>query len=321
MPSLMRCTLLAMALALPIPALAETQPFDRVDDWTLMRTAEGGRVQHCHAVLSAADGSALVFEHNAAFTAFGFRTGRSHVPGGSERVDVFFDSDPRTATQIEMPHWPEWRVYQSPNDEPDGLLDMFANRSAISFGYDVPGRGYETVSFSLRGSNMMTRRIYDCVQNPAATAPAQPPQAAAPQSYGWINAGPGSLGGHLVMGGLAPDGMQVFVCGAFFNGGFHPGMTGMWSSDICAIGYGGAEHRVAPYQLLTGQGNWRAFDGAIPSDAVEGGYEANGDKLYICRGWDQGMPLVGKFRMGFRGCNIADGGSEVTISRFDLLTF
>jgi hypothetical protein len=160
-----------------------------------------------------------------------------------------------------------------------------------------------------------------------AAQPSTPPSAAGDalvqtvsSGYNWVNFQPGQFGPHLVIAGNMPDGMPVFVCGAYHNGGFHTGMTGMWS-DGCSIGFGGSEFVINQFQVLVGQARWQSYRGNIPGNAVEGGYEADGRKLYICRVTQDGWLSAGKFRPGFRGCNIGDGGSEVSLNPFDLLVF
>ena len=306
------------------PGAAQSVRYGTSGDWELFRNSDNGQVVSCHSTLTTGPGTALLFEHDAGHTIIGFRTPRSNVNNGRVEVLVAFDGNPASAQLVEMPQGPEWRGYRTPNSEPDGLLDLFSNANSISFSYDVPGQGMETVTFPLRGSNAASRKTYDCVQNPQAARPAQPLPTAvapAPQTYSWIHYAPGQLGPHLVMAGTMADGMGVFVCGAYLDGGFHPGMTGMWMPDTCSIGYGGVEHTVAPFQVLGGQGRWQPYQGTIPPGAVEGGHEANGARLSVCRSIQGGMALAGKFRPGFRGCNIGDGGSEVAYNPFELLTF
>lgn len=311
----------ACALALvPLAAQADSVQYGTSGDWALFRNSDGGQVYSCHATVSAGGGAALLFEHSAAYTVIGFKTARSNAQNGNTQVQVVFNGDPGTAQLLDMPHGPEWRGYQSSNSEPDGVLDLFANANSVSFIYDVPGQGLETATFSLRGSNAATKSIYDCAQNPQA-AQAVTPAPAAPRSLQWADNPTGKLSLDMLTAGTMPDGMVVFVCGAYYNGGFHTGMTGMWTSESCNIGYGGQEQRIAPYQVLMGQGNWQAFTGAVPGNAVEGGFEANGAKLYICRGTYNNMLLAGKFRPGFSGCNVGDSGQEIAVFPFDLLTF
>lgn len=57
----------------------------------------------------------------------------------------------------------------------------------------------------------------------------------------------------------------------------------------------------------------------MPFDAVVGGSEGNGDRLYICRAGHQNGIYPGKFRPGFAGCNIGSDGNEVAVPNFQIL--
>jgi len=60
-----------------------------------------------------------------------------------------------------------------------------------------------------------------------------------------------------------------------------------------------------------------ASGGSVPSGAVVGGREANGQPLYVCRGSYRGGVHVGKI-VG-ASCNIGWGGSEVPVASYEVL--
>jgi hypothetical protein len=69
--------------------------------------------------------------------------------------------------------------------------------------------------------------------------------------------------------------------------------------------------------------NW--VDGAFgsmppPTVTPNGGYEANGAPLFICRAAFRGGWHPGKIRQGFNGCNIGYGGREQTVSNYQVYT-
>lgn len=322
-PRLFRLLGAAVLLSsLPLSAKAEATQYGTAGPWTLYRDTYDGKIEECYATMSANPGTGMLFSTQLNSTAIGYKSAHSNEDGTGNQVEIWFDNNRAESQFVEMGYSGEWRVYSSSNSEPDGLLDLFANASSVSFGLTLPGGSFEVSTFSLSGSNQMTKRTYACFQNaqaPAAPAPAPVAQASAPTGYGWINFQPGQQGPHLVAAGQTPDGWPVYVCGAYIQGGFHPGMV-LPSSDVCSIGYGGAEQRVTQFQVLTGRGNWKLpWGGNVPDDAIEGGYEADGRKLYICRA--AGTEFAGKYRPGFKGCNIGDGGSEVTYEAFEILTF
>ncbi len=307
---------------LPTFAQAEGSKYGTAGPWSLYRDTYDGKVEECYATMSSGRDTGMIFSTQLNYTAFGFKSAHSNDDGTSDQVEVWFDSNKAESQFLEMPFSGEWRIYNSPNDEPDGLLDLLANAGKISFALKLPGGGVETSTFALKASNEMTKRTFDCFQNAqssAALAQAPVSRANAQSAYNWINYRPGQLGPHLVSSGNTPDGWPVYVCGGFIKGGFHPGMVGA-GSDVCSIGFGGAEHRLSQFQVLTGHGNWKLpWNGEVPADAIEGGYEADGRKLYICR--EAGTEFAGKYRPGLRGCNMGDGGSEVTADAFEILTF
>jgi hypothetical protein len=60
-------------------------------------------------------------------------------------------------------------------------------------------------------------------------------------------------------------------------------------------------------------------NGYLPPDAVQGGHEANGTPLYVCRARHLGGVHIGKFRADWRGCNIPYGGRELTLNSYQVL--
>ncbi|MFN4014393.1 MAG: DUF3421 domain-containing protein [Reyranella sp.] len=117
-----------------------------------------------------------------------------------------------------------------------------------------------------------------------------------------------------------PDGLPVYVCIAPYGGGVHPGLTGAWT-DRCIIGYGGREFPATSFKVLTGRARWQAAGiGGLPPNPIMGGKEADSRPLYVCRGRHQGAMLAGKYRPRFRGCNVGDGGREIAVAAFDVLT-
>jgi len=70
---------------------------------------------------------------------------------------------------------------------------------------------------------------------------------------------------------------------------------------------------LGPYQVRT------TSLSNIPFDAIVGGYEANGQYLYLCDANYAGGIHPGKTRPGFNACDISYGGSEVYISNYRVL--
>lgn len=59
----------------------------------------------------------------------------------------------------------------------------------------------------------------------------------------------------------------------------------------------------------------------VPLEAIVAGHEGNGAALYACRGGsNEGYrQQVGKFRLGFAGCDFGFGGREIVVSDFQIL--
>lgn len=162
---LCRVGAVAALVGMPLAAHADSVNYGNAGAWSLYRNAEGGRVESCHAILEIGAGKALIFDHNPEQTSIGFKGPRSS-DGMESQVEVWFDNNRGESQILEMPLEGDWRVYRSSNSEPDGILDSFANRKKINFAFMVPNFGEQTVSFTLQDTNPMTKRTFDCVQNP-----------------------------------------------------------------------------------------------------------------------------------------------------------
>ncbi len=62
-----------------------------------------------------------------------------------------------------------------------------------------------------------------------------------------------------------------------------------------------------------------ASNGDIPSGAVEGGRQSNGEVLYIGRAQYMGSLAIGKVHRSHRVLYISFGGNEVPISQYEVL--
>jgi len=62
-----------------------------------------------------------------------------------------------------------------------------------------------------------------------------------------------------------------------------------------------------------------ASNGYLPQNAVQGGHEASGQALYVCRAQYNGGVHIGKFRADWRGCNIPFAGREITVNNYEVM--
>jgi hypothetical protein len=146
---------------------------------------------------------------------------------------------------------------------------------------------------------------------------AYPSPAPAPIQGRWVPAANGVIPRGAVQGGVEANGQPLFVCRASYNGGVHVGKV---VGPNCNIGWGGAEVTLPQYEVLVGRSNrWvPASGGVTPPNAIQGGQEANGTILFICRANYNGGVHVGKV-VG-TNCNIGWGGAEVTLPQYEVLT-
>jgi hypothetical protein len=141
----------------------------------------------------------------------------------------------------------------------------------------------------------------------------------------WVSpAKPGEIPAGTVLGGREhpPGSEDLYVCHAAFNNGVHPGKYRPGFGG-CNVPWGGIEHTVQTYQLLTGDVAWvSASDGSIPAGAIKGGQEAApaAQALYVCRANYSNGVHPGKTRPEFKGCHISWGGKEINLLTYEVLT-
>lgn len=155
------------ALAMPADDL-QVKTIADLNGWEIRQFKINGVVESCDAIMITGSEQALRFEHNPQVTAIGFMgLGSAATPdpipvamtfGGSNADPV--SSDLPIATDLEGT---EWRSYIASNEEPDGMLDVFANAQSISFTY-ATAEGQHTETFTLKGANAATKKVYECVQ-------------------------------------------------------------------------------------------------------------------------------------------------------------
>jgi Protein of unknown function (DUF3421). len=135
----------------------------------------------------------------------------------------------------------------------------------------------------------------------------------------WVRTGGGSIPPNAIIAGHEANGAELFACTAPFNGGYHPGMVRPGFNG-CHLSYGGVEHTVWDNAVAVGTGGWTmASFGEVPYGAVPAGEEAGGALIFACRAWHNNGLYPGKLRHEFRGCNIAYGGAEITVSHYEVL--
>ena len=194
------------------------------------------------------------------------------------------------------------------------------------------------VEFSLSGVTAATLMVEECVDRRGdsgggyAPAPVGSPNPPAPPAHGgprpprpafldWVNQAGGRIDRRAARAGREANGEPLYVCSAQFNGGVHPGKLRRGFGG-CVVGYGGREFTVEQYSTLIGKGRWQS---GVPADrldrvGVNGGQEANGSPLYVCRADFNNGVHPGKVGASTGGCNITYGGVERTVYFYEVLT-
>jgi hypothetical protein len=140
---------------------------------------------------------------------------------------------------------------------------------------------------------------------------------------GWIDASNGNVPSNaLPFGTDGAGGATLYVCRAHFDqNGFQVGKVRP-GLGACDIGYGGQEHWVSNYQVLTSTvplTTQSITSGTPPTTALVGGYDSNGAALYVCQAQYGGGLVPGKVPAGWSSCVVPYGGSEQYVSTYNVL--
>jgi len=133
----------------------------------------------------------------------------------------------------------------------------------------------------------------------------------------WRTMVPGSpIPPNAIVGGNE-NGQELYICHARYNGGMHPGKV---VGENCDFGWGGNEIVTSQFEILSSNAEYDwvpAENGYIPRGAVIGGFENNGNPVFICQARFHGGMHPGKI-VG-QSCNISWGGKEVSKLRYNVL--
>lgn len=145
-----------------------------------------------------------------------------------------------------------------------------------------------------------------------------------PPSPVWIHAYGGSLPDSSPMiGGHDDDGEAIYVGRAIQFGHVIPGKV-IRSRGVCHVSYGGKEYKHCDYQVLTNPHRcdfkWiSASNGHVPSGAVQGGKQTNGEPLYVGRTKYKRSLITGKVHPSHGVVYIAFDGNEIAIKDYEVL--
>jgi hypothetical protein len=138
----------------------------------------------------------------------------------------------------------------------------------------------------------------------------------------WVDGKNGSYPAGAVVGG-SDNGETLYVCKTRLinaTGKLHP------KYGNCYVSYGGRELDSPYYQVLVGDNRWVAPSASLslPPDALVGGFEDNGDPLYICKAnlqvGNRTLVTPGKYSIVNKICYVAYGRKEHNLRPTEILT-
>jgi len=140
-------------------------------------------------------------------------------------------------------------------------------------------------------------------------------------SLEWVSASGGKHPKDSVRAGY-DSGEKVYVVRAHHEGATTPGKLHNGHSHVY-IPYNMTEVSVEDYEVLTGPPaalSWiEGQNGEVPSNAVVGGQDADGETIYIGRAIHQGTVTVGKVHPSHGCCYVSYGGEELNFKEYEIL--
>jgi Protein of unknown function (DUF3421) len=138
----------------------------------------------------------------------------------------------------------------------------------------------------------------------------------------WVDGKNGTYPPEAVVGG-SDNGETLYVCKTRLinaTGKLHP------KYGNCYVSYGGRELESPNYQVLVGDNRWVAPSASLslPPDALVGGFEDNGDPLYICKAnlrvGNRTLLTPGKYSIVNKICYVPYGRKEHNLRPTEILT-
>ena len=134
---------------------------------------------------------------------------------------------------------------------------------------------------------------------------------------------------HAVEGGYEKDGTKLYVGRAALDGGLHIGKI---AGNSCYIPLSGDETKVSSFEVLSiplgASTRWvEGKGGIVPPNAVEGGYNEQGEKTYVARARKKGgfcglgkdCLIVGEVVPSENVCYVAYNGKEKEFDKYEVL--
>ncbi|XP_064487647.1 uncharacterized protein LOC135399836 [Ornithodoros turicata] len=138
----------------------------------------------------------------------------------------------------------------------------------------------------------------------------------------WVHTSGGHVPETAVPGGV-DSGEPIYIGRAEHDGAVIPGKI-VPSHNVCYVAQDGQEHAHHTYQVLVSlddsQFDWiPGADGKLPSGAVQGGVNGDGEPLYIGRTEHNETLTIGKVQCSHGVLYIPYGGAEIPFSEYEVL--
>jgi hypothetical protein len=141
-------------------------------------------------------------------------------------------------------------------------------------------------------------------------------RAAGASDQNWSLDDNGDVPWDAIAGGRDTNGQILYFCRAFLFPGYQPGKVS-GGLGTCNYPYGGAERKDPNYEVLVP--HWEAASsGQLTANPYQGGTDADGAPLYVCRAKYDGGLQPGKLKQG-AGCYIAYAGNETLLNDYEVL--
>lgn len=139
----------------------------------------------------------------------------------------------------------------------------------------------------------------------------------------WLPSCDGETVEDAIVAGKADDGAELHIARAHVGDEIATGKLHI-GHDCCYIPYGGAEEKVAEYEVLSNPGGiditWlSASNGAVPVGAVVGGSGAQGEPIFIIRCAHEGEIIPGKLVSGLQKAFIPWAEEEYSHEEYEVL--